>query len=481
MKSFLTKKGLSFVEKITNPVEVKRQYRYWRIRILYNMYFGYAVFYFTRKSFTFVAPVLIAHHLLTSTTFGLLNTLFYFCYGGSKFLSGVISDRVNARYFMSCGLIVTGVANILFGLSSHLLLFFIFWMINAIFQGWGWPPCAKLLTHWYPKAQRGRWWSLWNTCHNVGGALIPLLVAFLLLKFGHWYWGMIIPGVIGVIMGLLLMLGLRDVPSSLGLPELVEDIKTEEDTHDKSLTTYEFLKKYVFSNRYIWLLAFAYVLVYIIRTAINDWGSIYLNNMVYNTGGMISPRPDSMVYFYETIRHMSVMPVRADDTMSFFEVGGFIGSLAAGWLSDLFFRGRRGQTNVLFTAGVIVPIFALWFLSGSSFLWHAVSIFFIGFFIFGPQMLIGVAAAELSHKKAAGAATGFVGLFGYLGAALTGLPMSFLYNNYGWNGFFEVLIVCAVLALCLLAFMWNTSSLHHPALVVSNNDSLDDNTAIVGA
>ena len=37
----------------------------------------------------------------------------------------------------------------------------------------------------------------------------------------------------------------------------------------------------------------------------------------------------------------------------------------------------------------------------------------IGFFVFGPQMLIGMAAAECSHKEAAGAATGFVGLFAY--------------------------------------------------------------------
>lgn len=47
------------------------------------------------------------------------------------------------------------------------------------------------------------------------------------------------------------------------------------------------------------------------------------------------------------------------------------------------------------------------------------SVFFtIGFFVFGPQMLIGMAAAECSHKEAAGAATGFVGLFAYLGASL---------------------------------------------------------------
>ena len=110
--------------------QVQRRYRYWRIRILYNMYFGYAFFYFTRKSLTFVAPVLISKGVLTAGSFGLIGTAFYLLYGVSKFLSGIVSDRVNARYFMSTGLIITGVANILFGLSSHFLGFFIFWLYN---------------------------------------------------------------------------------------------------------------------------------------------------------------------------------------------------------------------------------------------------------------------------------------------------------------------------------------------------------------
>ena len=49
-------------------------------------------------------------------------------------------------------------------------------------------------------------------------------------------------------------------------------------------------------------------------------------------------------------------------------------------------------------------------------------IFFIGFFIFGPQMLIGMVAAELTHKKAAATSSGFAGCFAYIGAAMAGGP-----------------------------------------------------------
>ena len=87
--------------------------------------------------------------------------------------------------------------------------------------------------------------------------------------------------------------------------------------------------------------------------------------------------------------------------------------------------------------------------------------FWVGFFVFGPQMLIGIAAAELSHREAAGTATGFVGLFGYIGAALTGYPLGLTIQKFGWNGFFLIVGLCAVLAILILAPLWGTAGHKH--------------------
>lgn len=83
---------------------------------------------------------------MTRTDIGLLATLFYITYGLSKFFSGIVSDRSNARYFMGVGLIATGVVNILFGFSTSLWAFALLWALNAFFRGWGAPVCARLLT-----------------------------------------------------------------------------------------------------------------------------------------------------------------------------------------------------------------------------------------------------------------------------------------------------------------------------------------------
>lgn len=93
--------------------------------------------------------------MLSRSDIGLLATLFYITYGVSKFVSGIVSDRSNARYFMGIGLIATGIINILFGFSTSLWAFAVLWVLNAFFQGWGSPVCARLLTAWYSRTERG--------------------------------------------------------------------------------------------------------------------------------------------------------------------------------------------------------------------------------------------------------------------------------------------------------------------------------------
>ena len=410
---------------------IDTQYKYWRLRILYSMYVGYAVFYLTRKSFTFIIPALISKMHISTVDIGIISSLFYITYGCSKFLSGIVSDKINARYFMAFGLFATGIANIVFSFSSSLNFFILLWMLNAFFQGWGWPPCAKLLTHWYSRKERGRWWGAWNTCHNVGGALIPLIVAAS-IHYWNWRYAMFIPGVIAIVGSVFLVSQLRDIPTSMGLPSIEEYNGEPAIRHNESTqSTKEILYRYVFFNRYLWILALSYVLIYVTRTAINDWGAVYLTAQGYSMKDSIA-------------------------CLSFFEIGGFFGSLAAGWMSDSLFSGMRGQTNTLFSMLTIFAVMLLWLIPGNTFFLHAACIFLIGFAVFGPQMLIGVAAAELSHKSASGASTGFIGLFAYLGAALSGYPIGVILKHLSWGGFFVTLTLCAIAATALLASLWST-------------------------
>lgn len=437
MKLFQWMQPAPYQEEIQDQELLKKQYKYWRWRIFYGMYIGYVFYYFSRKSFTFAMPSLMADLNLDKGDLGILGSILAITYGGSKFLSGMLSDRSNPRFFMSLGLILTGVVNICFGLSSSVLFFAIFWGLNGWFQGWGWPPCARLLTYWYSQTERGTWWGFWNSSHSVGGALIPFLAGFCAQYWG-WRYAMYVPGILCIGVGLFMINRLRDTPRSLGLPSIEKyrddypAVKIQDESEQSSIK--QILFEHVLNNKYIWLLAISYFFVYVIRTAVNDWSALYL---------------------YETKGYSIVM---ANACVSWFEIGGVLGSLSAGWASDKVFKGRRGPINALFSFGTLFVIYVFWNSSIGQFYFDSMLMFLIGFFIFGPQMLIGMAAVELSSKKAAGTATGFTGWIAYLGAAGAGYPLGKLVQVWGWDSFFIVLGACSVVAGGILLPLWKVKT-----------------------
>ena len=428
-------KPAPYAEEIQDVSLVKKNYRYWRLRTFYAMYIGYAFYYFTRKSFTFAMPALQLELGIDKFELGLLGSILSLSYGASKFLSGILGDKSNPRYFMSIGLILTGIFNLLFGMSSAWWAFAVFWGLNGWFQGWGWPGCAKLLTHWYSQSERGRWWSIWSTSHNLGGALIPLLAAFCAEALG-WRSALYIPGVICILAGFFIMNRLRDTPQSLGLPPIEkfrDDYPNQKAriSGERDLSTREILFEYVLRNKFIWVLAFAQFFNGLIRTAVNDWSMLYLIEM----------------------KNYSTM--QAGFCVCWFEIGGFLGMLSAGWASDVIFKGKRNPINMLYTTAVIFLLFAFKMIILPWPLLDAVFLFLFGFFIFGPQMLIGLAAAELSHKKAAATATGFAGCFAYLGAAAAGGPLGALMNVWGWNSYLLTLLFSAVFGALVVLPFWS--------------------------
>ncbi len=425
--------------ELSNKAEIDRAYKYWRIRIFYSIYVGYVFFYFTRKSFTFVMPEMMADLHLSYSQVGILSTILYITYGISKFASGVMSDRSNPRYFMAIGLILTGVFNIFFGMSSSLFMLALMCMMNGIFQGWGWPPITKQLTYWFSKHERGTWWSLCSTSHNVGGGLIPILVAFAIAynftDMAGWRYAMFLPGFTCIGVGFFLLNRLRDVPQSLGLPpiELYRGGKEETKQYEKEsaegeLTPKQILFDKVLNNKFVWVMAISYFFVYVVRTAVNDLTIPYLVTLGYDR-------------------------VLSSASIMWFEIGGFIGMLVAGWCSDMFFQGRRVPFMLLCAVGMAVTLYCFAGLQPSvpdqSMRYCYSLMACIGFFVFGPQMLIGLAAAEYVDKKAACTANGFVSCWAYAGAAVTGYPLG-LIIDMSWDLYYWILVACSAITFLIL-------------------------------
>jgi len=421
--------------EMTDQEKLKTDYKYWRYRIFYSMLFGYAFYYFARRSFTFAMPGIIEDLGFDKSQLGILSSVLAISYGLSKFVSGIFADQSNPRYFMALGLFLTGLCNILFGLSSSLWVFMIVWGANGFFQGFGWPACARSLTNWYSHSERGAWWSSVNIAHNLGAFVTPWIVGFTLQYFG-WRAGMYVPGIACFLGALFVINRMRDTPQSLGLPSIEKfrndyPSKTSKE-QDKGLSTRELLKD-VLSNKYVWIIAVAYFFVYVLRMGTADWIGLFL---------------------YETKGYSAL---GSGGASSLFEIGGLCGALTAGWSSDLLFKARRGPVCTIFAVFILVSIFLFWMVPPGYVVLDWITIFMMGFSAFGPQMLAGLFASEMCHKSAAATANGFVGWVAYIGAAASGYPLGYIIDTAGWNGAFITLMGCAIL--CILCFLplWNVS------------------------
>ncbi|WP_187653753.1 MFS transporter family glucose-6-phosphate receptor UhpC [Xenorhabdus sp. PB62.4] len=409
--------------------QISQNYRYWRSHLLMSMIIGYAAFYLTRKSLNVVMPAMQIELELDKNDIGWIASLFYLAYGSSKFFSGIFHDNTGYRWFMGLGLFMTGVLNIIFTFCSSLSALLFVWTLNGFFQGWGWPTCARLLTYWYSRNERGFWWGCWNMSINISGIFLPLLSALLATHYG-WRAALLVPGMISIMIGIWLFRKIRGIPQEHGLPSVghwrQDAMELRQEQLSPPMPIIQILQKTILFNRTIWLLGFSYILVYFIRIAINDWGSLWLSE-----------------------KHGANL-LSANATLSLFELGGLLGALCAGWGSDLLFRSQRAPVILLFSLGLFFSVTALWLVPINNCTLLDACIFSVGFFVFGPQMLIGLAATEYCHKKAAGTVTGYLGLYAYFGAAIAGWPLSQVIEHYYWTGMFALLTLAAVIMGLLL-------------------------------
>ncbi len=407
--------------------EQQKKFKYWQRRTIIATMFGYALFYFVRKNLSVAMPALSEDLGISKADLGIFLTLHGLLYGLSRFVNGYWADRMNARIFMTAGLVLSAIMNIAFGCQSLPVLLGVAWVLNGWVQGMGFPPCARLLTHWIPPEQLATKMSFWNTSHSIGASLVVVFCGAL-VGFG-WRWCFFVPAGIALIGAGILWLALRDTPSSVGLPELGEgEARTKQKENTAEFRA--FLRKHVFRNPAIWYLSFANFFVYIVRYAVLDWGPTLLKE----SKGL-------------SIVHASWM-------VAAFEIAGVVGMVAAGWATDRFFGGRGPRTCAVCMTMTALFVFLFWWLPSPS-IWLATALLMgAGFFIYGPQALIGISAANLATKRAAATASGFTGIFGYLSTIVSGWGLGWIAHHRGWDAVLMTMLGAAAIGLLMFICIW---------------------------
>jgi len=420
--------------------KVKLIYSRERIKVFIGIFLGYAAYYLVRKNFSFAIPELQKLGF-SKGELGLAASALSIAYGFSKFLMGNISDRSNARYFLSIGLVLSAFTMIFMGLvpfaTSSIMVMFVLLFINGWFQGMGWPACGRVVAHWYSVRERGTTMSIWNLAHNLGGFLVGPLTVLGFELFANFHGMLYFPGLVAILFAVIAFLLVRDTPQSVGLPPIEEynddypksyDAKTQE----QEFSAKEIFLKYVLNNRLLWYIAVANAFVYLVRNGIINWAPTFLQEAKEYT------------------------KLEAAWASGGYELAAIPGTLLCGLISDKIFKGRRAPVTIIYMTMTLIAVLIYWKSPNSNHFLQNTSLWAIGFFIYGPVMLIGVQAIDLVPKKAAGTAAGLTGLFGYfIGDLLANAALGRLVDQQGWDASFVAIAISCILAIFFTAFTWN--------------------------
>lgn len=388
--------------------------------------------------------------------FGALDNSFLIAYAIGMFFSGMFGERLPLRYYLTVGMLLSGLFTALFGLGFyrqiHTIWYYVFIQIaNGLVQTTGWPAVVACVGNWFGKGKRGLIMGIWNSHTSVGNILGSLIAG----SFVSSAWGLsfIVPGGIIAAMGIVCFFFLIEYPEDVGCTSPQHHDQTEQepllrqDSEDEiftSLNNDEGSVNPMFNN--------------VQPSAISFVGALKIPGVVEFSLALLFAKLVSYTFLFwlplyiSSVAHLN--PKAAGDLSTLFDVGGIIGGILAGIISD--YTGGRATTCWVMLIVAAPMLFVYNYIGKNGLATIIGMLIFCGALVNGPYALITTAvAADLgTHKclkgnaKALSTVTAIIDGTGSIGAALGPLLAGVLSD---WNNVFYMLITSDLLACLLLS------------------------------
>uniref|UniRef100_A0A3Q1BVZ9 Glucose-6-phosphate exchanger SLC37A2 n=1 Tax=Amphiprion ocellaris TaxID=80972 RepID=A0A3Q1BVZ9_AMPOC len=365
------------------------------------------------------------------TLFGVLDNSFLVAYAIGMFFSGIFGERLPLRYYLSFGMLMSGLFTCLFGLgfywNIHSLGYYAFIQVmNGLMQTTGWPAVVACVGNWFGKGKRGFIMGVWNSHTSVGNILGSLIAGV----FVSSAWGMsfIVPGLIIASTGILCFFFLVEKPEDVNCSPPQHHV-----SHNPNLQLFEIIQ-------------------------CCSWCFCLLQGVVEFSLCLLFAKLVSYTFLYWLPLYISNVahfdPKQAGDMSTLFDVGGILGGVMAGLVSD-YTGGRATTCCVMLVAAA--PMLFLYNSIGQRSLGTTIGMLLVcGGLVNGPYALITTAvSADLGtheslrgNSRALSTVTAIIDGTGSIGAAL-GPLLAGLISPTGWNNVFYMLITADILA-CLV-------------------------------
>lgn len=380
---------------------------------------------------------------------GQLDVSFLFVYAMGMYFSGHVGDRMDLRIFLTIGMLGTGLFTALFGVGYwadvHIFYYYlIVQMMAGLFQSTGWPSVVAVVGNWFGKKKRGLIMGIWNA-HTSIGNITGSLVASILLKYG-WGWSMVVPGSIIAIIGVLVFLFLPVHPESVGAnhdedeDEVFSPRKEGEEVTEPLLRAdreEESAVGFIEAWKIPGVAPFALCLFFakLVAYTFLYWLPFYISHTAID-GKYLSNE-------------------EAGNLSTLFDVGGVVGGILAGYISDRL--GARAITAASFMYCAIPVLYLYRSYGHVSMTINVILMLITGVFVNGPYALITTAvSADLGthsslkgNSRALATVTAIIDGTGSIGAAIGPLLTGYI-SAMSWSAVFTMLMGAAFIAGLLL-------------------------------
>jgi len=208
----------------------------YKVTILVLTFISYTCYHLSRKAISVVKPVLIdcpeddEHHHLNHSTVNstctsyineingkpeeeaktlesTLDTSFLFAYAFAMlFVTGVVAERMNLRYYLTLGMLSSGLFTFLFGLAYSTGIKSIYYFVTVqafagFVQATGWPGVVTAVANWFGKSKKGLIMGVWNSHTSVGNILGSIIAGAYVDT--DWGWSFMLPGLIIAFFGVV--------------------------------------------------------------------------------------------------------------------------------------------------------------------------------------------------------------------------------------------------------------------------------------
>jgi sugar phosphate permease len=387
-------------------------YRWW---VVFMLWFVCLFNYADRQAIFSVFPLLKTEMGLSDMQLGFVGSAFMWVYAAALPLAGLIGDRVGRKTLILGGLIFWSLITVATALSTEYWHLLGFRALEGLGEAFYFPASMSLISDYHGRKTRSRAMAV----HQSGvyaGTVVGGTFSGLMAELYGWRCGFYVFGVLGAVLGVVLLLLLREprrgaaeeFPAESDLPPEREEAYAEIPFRKSGFWT---SLGEIFSNPTVLVLMAVFAGANFVAAIVLTWMPSFLHD-----------------------KFDMRLAMAGFSATAYLQVGSVLGVLCGGFLADKLAAGFRGGRMLTQAFGLFlgVPLIFLtgWTLSAEVLV---LAMFGFGFFKGIYDANIWASLYDVVRPTQRATALGFMNSIGWVGGAIAPVAIAAAAQRYGMS------------------------------------------------